>query len=53
MTATATVGVVASSADLVVSKTISANPVVQGTTVSYTVTLVNLGPSTAQDVTLT
>ena len=40
------------SADLVVTKVIS-GPTVQGTTVTYTVTLVNLGPNTASNVVIT
>ena len=40
---------VASNADLTISKVIN-GPAVQGTTVTYTVTLVNLGPSTAVNV---
>ena len=49
-TATATLGV--NGADLSLAKVIS-GPAVQGATVSYTVTLVNLGPSVAQNVTIT
>lgn len=51
-TATATLSV-ASNADLTLTKTASAANAVAGSTISYTVTLVNLGPSVAQNVTLT
>ncbi len=44
---------VAASADLVLSKVASAANGTAGGTISYTVTLVNLGPSTAQNVTIT
>ncbi|MDO8277025.1 MAG: SdrD B-like domain-containing protein [Burkholderiaceae bacterium] len=40
-------------ADLTVTKVASVGSVTTGSTISYTVTLVNLGPSTAYDVTLT
>ncbi|MCJ0764719.1 DUF11 domain-containing protein, partial [Variovorax sp. CYS-02] len=53
-TSTATVsGVVTPVADLVVSKVASSANGTAGATISYTVTLVNLGPSAAQNVTLT
>ena len=50
LAATATLGV--NGADLSLAKVIS-GPAVQGATVSYTVTLVNLGPGIAQNVTIT
>ena len=44
---------VAASADLQVTKVASSANGTAGSTISYTVTLVNLGPSAAQNVTLT
>ncbi|WP_139119060.1 DUF11 domain-containing protein, partial [Pseudoalteromonas sp. BMB] len=44
---------VSASADLQVSKVASSANGTAGSTISYTVTLVNLGPSTAQNVTMT
>ena len=44
---------VATSADLTLTKVASSTSGTQGQTISYTVTLVNLGPSVASNVTLT
>ena len=44
---------VSASADLEITKSDSPDPVVAGNSLTYTVTVTNLGPSTAQDVVIT
>ena len=50
---TATVGMVTPSADLSIAKSDSADPVLPGDSLTYTVTVSNAGPSAANDVAVT
>ncbi len=52
-TATVTVGMVTPSADLSIAKADSADPVLPGNSLTYTVTVSNAGPSAANDVAVT